>query len=138
MEFADKINTILCDDVREEVGNKTSLMGIYPESMVFEKLPAILPKLCLFVMLIKTKKRIPKFEVTLTTPRAEPIRNALPEPPNQQIGGNLNLAIVISPFRINSPGEAKFEIYFEEETKPLVHKFGIHLAKKPRRAPTKK
>lgn len=35
-----------CDDIRQEVGNKLSLIGCYGSELLVEKLPAILPKLC--------------------------------------------------------------------------------------------
>ena len=35
-----------CDDIRQEIGNKYSLMGCYGDEMVIDKLPAVLPKLC--------------------------------------------------------------------------------------------
>src|ERR1700743_2371862 len=35
-----------CDDIRAEVGNKTSLMGIYGGDMMVPSFPAIVPKLC--------------------------------------------------------------------------------------------
>lgn len=35
-----------CDDIRIEVGNKTSLMGIYGGELLLEQIPAVLPKLC--------------------------------------------------------------------------------------------
>jgi hypothetical protein len=40
--------TLVCDDVRLEVGNKLSLMGIYYEEIRFSSIPARLPKLCIF------------------------------------------------------------------------------------------
>ena len=35
-----------CDDIRQEVGNKLSLIGCYGSELLVEKLPAVLPKLC--------------------------------------------------------------------------------------------
>jgi len=35
-----------CDDVRYEVGNKYSLIGCYSDELIVDKLPALLPKLC--------------------------------------------------------------------------------------------
>lgn len=35
-----------CDDVRQEVGNKYSLIGCYGPSMLINTFPATLPKLC--------------------------------------------------------------------------------------------
>ncbi len=38
--------TQFCDDVRYEVGNKYSLIGCYSDELIVDKLPALLPKLC--------------------------------------------------------------------------------------------
>ena len=38
-----------CDDIRLELGNKTSIMGMYNGEMFVETLPVVLPKLCFFV-----------------------------------------------------------------------------------------
>ena len=38
-----------CDDIRHEVGSKYSLMGCYGGEMIIDKLPALLPKLCVQV-----------------------------------------------------------------------------------------
>lgn len=42
-----------CDDVRQEVGNKHSLIGCYSGEMVFNSLPSTVPRLCAFVV-VKT------------------------------------------------------------------------------------
>lgn len=38
-----------CDDIRQEVGNKYSLVGCYGPSMLLSVMPVVLPKLCAFV-----------------------------------------------------------------------------------------
>jgi hypothetical protein len=38
-----------CDDIRYEVGNKYSLIGCYSDELIVDKLPALLPKLCVQV-----------------------------------------------------------------------------------------
>lgn len=38
--------TIFCEDIRQEVGNKNSFMGIYNGEMIFDEFPSYLPKLC--------------------------------------------------------------------------------------------
>lgn len=41
-------HTIFCDDVRQEIGGKTSLMGIYKGTLVVQgPAPVTLPRLCL-------------------------------------------------------------------------------------------
>lgn len=37
---------IVCDDIRREVGNRTSLIGIYPDDILLS-IPSVLPKLCI-------------------------------------------------------------------------------------------
>lgn len=46
-----------CDDVRQEIGNKLSLMGCYTGEMILQKLPAALPKLCAYVTAITPKEK---------------------------------------------------------------------------------
>ena len=41
--------TVVCDDVRQEAGNKISMMGIYESTIIVDSFPAVLPRLC-FVM----------------------------------------------------------------------------------------
>jgi hypothetical protein len=43
------IHAIWCDDIRHELGNKPSLMGVYTGDLVMPTLPAMLPRLAVFV-----------------------------------------------------------------------------------------
>jgi hypothetical protein len=45
-ERAELVYQIMCDDVRLEIGNKLSLMGIFQEIYV-QKLPVVLPKIAI-------------------------------------------------------------------------------------------
>lgn len=49
--------TVFCDDVRQEVGNKVSFIGIYQDSLLVPKLPTVLPKLCLVVQAVTSIDR---------------------------------------------------------------------------------
>jgi len=42
------IHAIWCDDMRQEVGNKPSFMGVYTNNIVFQSLPAVLHRLSIF------------------------------------------------------------------------------------------
>lgn len=46
-----------CDDIRQEIGNKYSLMGCYGDEMVFDKLPAVASKLCAQIRVITPADR---------------------------------------------------------------------------------
>ncbi len=132
MKFADKVNMVLCDDIREEKGSKFSLIGVYGSTIVVNKTPVTLAKLCLFIMLIGTKNNVPSMNIVFKSPNAEPVSQSIKMPPDQ--GGGVNsvaAAMTISPFKINSPGDAKFEIRFEGENRvALTYKFKIILADK--------
>lgn len=38
--------TLICDDIRNEIGNKRSLIGVYSGSIIVPRLPYAFPKLC--------------------------------------------------------------------------------------------
>lgn len=40
------VDCIYCDDIRNEVGNKLTLVGCYGADLVIERAPVTLPKLC--------------------------------------------------------------------------------------------
>jgi hypothetical protein len=50
--------TIVCDDVRNEIGNKVSYMGVYQSEIIVAQFPASLSKLC-FVVRARTGARNP-------------------------------------------------------------------------------
>lgn len=45
------ITSIYCDDVREEVGGKRSFIGVYAGQLIVQSAPAVLPKLCVIVII---------------------------------------------------------------------------------------
>ncbi len=40
---------IICDDIRTEVGNKISMMGVYQKDIFVPRFPYIFPKLCFVI-----------------------------------------------------------------------------------------
>jgi hypothetical protein len=125
MKIAQKIHTLLCDDVRDEEGGKKSLMGIYAQNIIFEKLPTILSRLCLVIFIENIKASFKKIKVILKAPESD---DFVMEASGHKIekDQNLHVIMVMSPFRAKAEGEAKFEIYIDEAKKPiLTHKFLI-------------
>ena len=61
---------VFCDDLRAEVGNKISLMGMYSEGLSFDvSPPVLLPRLCGMVWLISKLDNPPPFvSVRITIP----------------------------------------------------------------------
>lgn len=57
------MTVIMCDDVRREEGHKVSYMGVYGPTLLLQRFPAVLPKLC--------------FVMTLTLPGSYPLPSSL-------------------------------------------------------------
>ncbi len=46
------LETIFCDDVRQETSGKRTLVGVYGHTLLVESFPITLPKLCLVMRLV--------------------------------------------------------------------------------------
>ena len=127
MMIAKEIVGILCDDVREEVGNKFSIMGIYDDDVVFSSLPSMLPKLCLVVQIKEMKINITTYKIKVFSPENDsPKEFNIPAPPIDDDHKNTRLIIALSPFRASKCGDARIEVFNDDEKKPFyIHKFGL-------------
>lgn len=131
MKIAKKMYSVLCDDVREEKGNKLSLIGIYSKSIFFNKVPAIYPKICLVIFIEGLKDLLPDVKVVLKSPESEDEIINLKAPPKAPLNDDVRLVLAKSPFRVNATGKAKFQVYFGDARRPsLTHNFEIKLMQK--------
>jgi len=129
MRLANKIQTILCDDVRTETGNKFSLMGIYGKNIIFKKIPAGLPQLCLCIMIERAKVDFQELNVVLKCPETETAHIKLSLSEENQVGLNMVLFAKIIPFRAKAIGPAKFEVRVDNNKRPsIIHRFEIKQA----------
>lgn len=128
MQWAKKYFTVLCDDLREETGNKMSIMGAYADKMVFKELPALLPKLALAIFLEDLQKKIPGLRIKIKNPEMKPVEIDAASPPIHKIGDNINIAFSVIPFRVKAPGDAAIEVFFGKDKRPsIIHRFKIEL-----------
>ncbi len=120
---------VLCDDIREEAGNKSSLMGVYSDNLIFKSVPATLPKICLYIALGGVKRQFQNIHVRTKLPKSEPHSFELKAPPLINVGQNVSMGIVIAPFKVQAQGNALFEIRLDDDEKPsLTYKFKILVA----------
>jgi len=109
-------HVIFCDDIRNEVGGKTTYVGCYKGGLHAESsLPFTLPKLCVIIIWTQTldEQRLP-VDVAIFLPGADdPLRAALdmkaPEvgPGDLQLSERqliLEMQVVISPVEIREVG----------------------------------
>ena len=117
MKVADTIYTVICDDVREEVGNKLSLIGLYRREIKFKAIPVVIPKIAFVVFLEDLKKVIPDLLVKAYFPGREPHEIKLKKP-HKTKKTDAVLSFFLSPVRIEEVGEMVFELYFGKEKSP--------------------
>jgi hypothetical protein len=61
--------TLLCDDIRQEMGGKTSLMGLYDHHIVVPQIPFVLPKVCFYTRFSRMDGTF-KFSFSIVSPTA--------------------------------------------------------------------
>ncbi|MBW2370748.1 MAG: hypothetical protein JRH15_22990 [Deltaproteobacteria bacterium] len=126
MNVAEEAFVIVCDDVRNEVGDKISLMGIYSRDVIVPKVPTILQKLSFVLTLRGIKKKFKSVWVTIKCkgtkePLLEQKLQVDPGPAN-----NLHLIAQFAPFRIDKTGVYRLEYKFSKKKTPdLVHEIEI-------------
>lgn len=67
------LSTTFCDDIRQEVGGKISLIGVYNGVMYVPEFPVTLPKLWLMATLVMPHKESPKSMKISVTKNSEPL-----------------------------------------------------------------
>jgi hypothetical protein len=128
MKLADRTVIVLCEDVRREIGDKVSLIGVFNDEVVLPSVPYIFPKICFHVMLNGINKKIlpVNLEVQIFMPQGDPQKMELPftEPPGGKEFSNANIGIQFSPFMVTCAGETRIEIRIKGQEKPVItHKF---------------
>ncbi len=120
------IHTVICDDIRVEVANKFSYMGIYEKDIVVPTLPLKVPKICFiqFLLLEKGKYRVRQI---LMSPTKEIGRVDFNEQANV-ISDTENFVFrsAFENITIDELGEYQLQLYFDDQLAPdLTHKFKI-------------
>lgn len=106
---------LICEDIRQEVGGRVSLMGVLGSKLLVQSFPLPFPKLCLF---IEWGEILGKVNVTLNIipPEGIDIPKVRPTAPIQgQAGLVARSMIVLSNFSFPAPGNYIFE--FEADGK---------------------
>ncbi len=126
MDVAKKYHVILCDDVRNEVGNKLSFMGVYGPELWVGKVPAMMPHLCFVVMLDQISQSFTSAKAKVSMPGSEPVVLPIQAAPGPPQGSHHTIIVALAPAKIPQEGRAKFELFFFDEEHPqIVHEFII-------------
>jgi hypothetical protein len=122
MSFAKDTFTLICDDFRKEVGNKSTIVGLYGKEMFFEDLPALLPKICFVVLGRGVKKTAEQITIKVKLPGSGEAILSSGTPPGLVEGGDFQMALVLSPFKVEKEGDVVFRIYLDDSKRAsLTH-----------------
>jgi hypothetical protein len=130
-------STIFCDDIRHEIGGKTSCIGIYSGTMyVHSAFPIVLPKFCMSVTYVQRSKIFldepikikiflpgdeddtPSIEAEIPLPpeaKQSADKAVLEAAPGTQPATVVHGEFVLSPFTISKPGPIKVRVVRDEK-----------------------
>lgn len=117
------MSVLVCDDVREEVGHKATLVGVYQSDLCVTEVPVVLPRLAFFVR-VRAHVDRPLRQLAVLVKRdgneflrAQIAAEALP-PVDPASDGYYHLQIVLKtqPFEISGPEELSFSAETEGAT----------------------
>lgn len=123
------LDVIYCDDIRNEVGNKFSLMGIYTRELTIPKAPLLLPRLCIVVKVVTDINdpfeslvvRVVKIkdgketELLSTGLLPMPLLSDLPAPDEDTTSMFIQMQFVLSPFQIEEEATLRVKATTERE-----------------------
>lgn len=116
-----------CDDIRHEVSNKFSLIGCYAADLIVDRMPALLPKLCMQVLIsTPITKRFQSLKIKtlinhellaeLEVPSEALAASTDPNAPEGATRSTIAAVMVLSPFAVAEPGLLRVEVETESET----------------------
>lgn len=123
------LDVIYCDDIRNEVGNKVSIMGIYTRELTISTAPILLSKLCMAVkvvtdiddpfesLVVRVVKIKDGEETELLTTDSIPITplKELPERDDETTCFLFQMQLVLSPFQIEEEMTLRVKATTERE-----------------------
>jgi hypothetical protein len=114
-----------CDDVRQEIGNKFSLMGCYGTDLYVPTFPITLPKLCVFVH-VRTAREHPFERLTLRLVRGSELLSELVANPEKLNAGDtpewarwLSMTGILAVTPFHAPGPCRLQVLAETESETL-------------------
>jgi len=126
--------TIICDDIRSEIGRKVSLMGVFDEALLIASAPARIARLGLFQKWSEVEG-FPKLVVEITGSaiggnsfKAQGVRSDEAKKKHSPV---LKALMVFGPLDILSAGEIEFRTYFDDAKEPnYVHRLNVRVGQK--------
>lgn len=121
-------HAIYCDDIRDEVGGKSTLVGVYHGSLLVQSFPVTLPKLCVALQVVLPAESVPEgmkirvmkddellAEGEMALADFEAAMEAIPEEergpePSEEKAWVIASNFIFSPMRLDGPGMIRVQV----------------------------
>ena len=109
--------SIICDDIRQEIGNKLTFVGVYQDIIIVPKIPFIFPKLCFFIQ-YKNVSAGDRFFLEITDPSNKIIEKPvnITVPTGQKVE-RMRLSGAFSPIKAENEGRYTLSITVNDNEK---------------------
>jgi hypothetical protein len=120
-------SSIFCDDIRNEINGKISMMGVVGGNLYVQEFPFVVPRLCVLVSVFTPMDQLFKhlsirgdyegaalFDVEMSDDEVEQLANELPDNPYQTATA-AQAMFVVSPLAMEGPGRLKITITVDGE-----------------------
>lgn len=110
------IDVVFCDDIRQEVGGKVTLVGVYATDIIVTRIPFVLPKFCVRAKLDFPSKAKHSAQMELILPDQRKLGPVTINVPKRDIPAQGMIAqLVFSPLEISDQGLLTVRIRFDEQ-----------------------
>lgn len=131
------LETLFCDDVRQETSGKFIFVGVYSDDMVVSKFPATLPKLCILAKAV-TLADDPFQELTIKTYIDDELIKSLAAslaPPDSRKGPGIDERVHVNTMIFTIPdltleGPCVIRVRAQTEREEL-RGLGLHVLERP-------
>ena len=119
---------VFCDDIRQEINGKITMVGIYTDRLLVSSVPTVLPKLCLALSIATDKEKMfEEISVTGTFGRdevfkmelhKEQIQNIVAQAPKSETPAKfftVQLNAILTPFQLERTGKLVLTVMADGE-----------------------
>jgi hypothetical protein len=119
------IDMFLCDDVRQEISGKTTLVGVYGSDVIVPAIPIMLPQMFIITKWDITDGIFREVTFRIGYPNGNQIGPLKAVAPDTVIGSRLTMNLALIPFQIQTAGVHKVYMAIDEEPEEMVGEFEI-------------
>lgn len=122
------IDWIICDDVRTEVGEKLTMVGVYSKDIIVPMIPLLLPQLYLVTKWDISGGHFEEISFRLESPDGGQLGPVPAKVPKDIKGGIFTMNLAMIPFQIQKVGTFRIFLKIDDESEKKIGEFEVKLA----------